>query len=220
MRAAGLNVTGPLGRGANGEESDVVLLCVPDSEIANAAAAVGPGKLVGHTSGATSLAPLAPHEAFSLHPLLSVARTGTQFSGAGCAVAGSTERARDTAMALGTTLGMRPFAIAEADRPLYHAAASMASNYLVTLEWAAEQLAAIVGVDRDHLVPLVRSAVDQWASVGAHEALTGPVARGDAATVERQRAAVNARAPELLSLWDTLTSATQLLARSRTTAAQ
>jgi predicted short-subunit dehydrogenase-like oxidoreductase (DUF2520 family) len=219
MRAAGLDVTGPLGRGADGDESDIVLLCVPDGEIANAARAIGPGKIVGHTSGATSLAPLAPHEAFSLHPLLSVARIGTEFSGAGCAVTGSTERARQTATTLGTALGMRPFTIADADRPLYHAAASMASNYLVTLESAAEQLAALVGMEREHLVPLVRSAVDQWASVGAREALTGPVARGDTDTVLRQRDAVSARAPELLSLWDSLTNATHVLARSRTTAA-
>jgi predicted short-subunit dehydrogenase-like oxidoreductase (DUF2520 family) len=220
MRAAGLDITGPLGRGADGAECDVVLLCVPDAEIATAAHAISPGKLVGHTSGATSLAPLAPHEAFSLHPLLSVARSGTQFSGAGCAVSGTTERARQMATELATSVGMRPFAVAEADRPLYHAAASMASNYLVTLESAAEQLAAMAGVDREHLVPLVRSAVEQWAAVGARDALTGPVARGDADTVARQRTAVSARAPELLPLWDTLTDATRALARSRNTTAR
>lgn len=223
MRAAGLHVAGPFGRGAGGADggdSDVVLLCVPDSEIAAAASAVKPGKLVGHTSGATSLAPLQPHESFSLHPLLSVARSGTQFTGAGCAVSGSTERARDMAIALGTSIGMRPFAVAESDRPLYHAAASMAANYLVTIEAAAEHLAAIAGVERQHLVPLVRSAVEQWAEVGARDALTGPVARGDDATVARQREAVSARAAELLPLWDTLTDATRALARSRTTTAR
>jgi predicted short-subunit dehydrogenase-like oxidoreductase (DUF2520 family) len=220
MRAAGLDVAGPFGRGADGAESDVVLLCVPDAEIATAAQAVRIGPIVGHTSGATSLAPLAPHEAFSLHPLLSVAKEGTQFRGAGCAIAGSTERAVRTATAIAGALGMQPFAVADADRPLYHAAASMASNYLVALEAAAERLAALAGVSRQYLAPLVRSAVDQWAAVGAHDALTGPVARGDAETVERQRAAVAARAGDLLPLWDSLTDATHALARARATAAR
>jgi predicted short-subunit dehydrogenase-like oxidoreductase (DUF2520 family) len=220
FRAAGLDVSGPLGRGANGDGCDVVLLCVPDAEIEAAALTVRRGLLVGHTSGATSLAPLAPHEAFSMHPLLSVALTGASFLGAGCAVAGSTERARIVATELAVALGMQPFAIADADRALYHAAASMASNYLVTLERAAEHLAAAVGVDRAHLVPLVRSAVEQWARAGAASALTGPVARGDDETVARQREAVASRAPELLPMWDALTTATRALARSRNTQTQ
>jgi predicted short-subunit dehydrogenase-like oxidoreductase (DUF2520 family) len=223
MRAASLSVTGPLGRGVertDGIGSDIVLLCVPDSEIAAAARVVRPGPLVGHTSGATSLDALAPHEAFSLHPLLSVAKEGTQFRGAGCAIAGSTERAAQTAAALADALGMQSFTVAEADRPLYHAAASMASNYLVALEAAAERLAALAGVSRQHLAPLVRSAVEQWAAVGAHEALTGPVARGDTGTVARQRAAVSARAGDLLPLWDALTDATRAVAQARPVAAR
>ena len=222
MRAAGLDVTGPLGRGAagiDGAGADVVLLCVPDSEIAAAAAVVRGGPIVGHTSGATSLGPLAPHEAFSLHPLLSVAKQGTDFRGAGCAIAGNSERAAQTAGALAAALGMQPFAVAESDRPLYHAAASMASNYLVALEAAAERLVTLAGVSRQHLAPLVRSAVNQWAEVGAHDALTGPVARGDEETVARQRAAVAARAADILPLWDSLTDATRALAHARTAAA-
>ncbi|HEY4217154.1 MAG TPA: Rossmann-like and DUF2520 domain-containing protein [Gemmatimonadaceae bacterium] len=220
MRAAGLDVAGPLGRGADGSGSDVVLLCVPDAEIAAAARVIRGEPLVGHTSGATSLAALAPHEAFSLHPLLSVAKEGTQFRGAGCAVAGSTERAVQVATSLAEALGMQPFAVADADRPLYHAAAAMASNYLVALEAAAERLAGLAGVGRKHLAPLVRSAVDQWADVGALDALTGPVARGDEETVARQRSAVAARAADMLPLWDTLTDATRTLARSRTAASR
>ncbi|MDB4875005.1 MAG: hypothetical protein JWM41_1451 [Gemmatimonadetes bacterium] len=220
LRAAGLDVSGPLGRGADGADCDVVLLCVPDAEIAVAARAIRAGPLVGHTSGATSLAPLAPHEAFSLHPLVSVTTSGASFVGAGCAVAGSTERARTVATRLALAVGMRPFAVADVDRPLYHASASMASNYLVTLEGAAERLAAAAGVDREHLVPLVRSAVEHWARAGAADALTGPIARGDDETVARQRQAIDARAPDLLPMWDALTGATRELARSRTIKAQ
>jgi predicted short-subunit dehydrogenase-like oxidoreductase (DUF2520 family) len=185
FRAGGLNVDGPLGRGANGDGSDVVLLCVPDGEIASAAAALRTGTIVGHTSGATSLDALAPHEAFSLHPLVSVSIEGGTFAGAACAVAGTTERARSIASDLGRAAGMRPFAVADADRALYHAAASMAANYLVTLEGAAERLFDLCGVRREDSEPLVRSAVDNWARLGAHAALTGPVARGDHGTVAR-----------------------------------
>ena len=107
---------------------------------------------------------------------------------------------------------MTPFTISDSDRPLYHAAASLASNYLVTLEGAAEELAALAGVERDLLVPLVRAAVENWARLGAHEALTGPIVRGDAATASRQRAAVESRAPRLLPLWDALAAGTRTLA--------
>jgi predicted short-subunit dehydrogenase-like oxidoreductase (DUF2520 family) len=65
------------------------------------------------------------------------------------------------------------------------------------------------------LVPLVRASVENWATVGSEQALTGPVARGDAATVARQREAVGERTPELLALFDALTAATHELASRR-----
>ena len=179
LREAGVSVQGPLGRGADGAGAEVVLLCVPDGEIAPAAARVAPGRLVGHCSGATTLAPLAGHEAFSLHPLMTVPEHGATFAGATAAVAGSTPRALDAARTLAERLGLRPVEVADADRAAYHAAASIASNFLVTLEDAAEELAATAGVDRAALVPLVRAAVENWAAAGAERALTGPIARGD-----------------------------------------
>jgi predicted short-subunit dehydrogenase-like oxidoreductase (DUF2520 family) len=213
LRAAGVDVTGPLGRGERcPPRTDCVLLCVPDAEIGNAAHAVPPGPLVGHVSGATTLAPLAPHAAFSMHPLMTVPAT---FEGAGAAIAGSTDRALATARALAEALGMQPFEIADDDRAAYHAAASMASNYLVALEDAAERLLATAGAGRagrDLLVPLVRATVDNWARGGA-AALTGPIARGDEETVARQREAVTERTPELLALFDALTDSTRELVR-------
>jgi len=169
--------------------------------------------MVGHCSGLSTLAPLAPHEAFSMHPLMTVAADApVSFAGAGCAVAASTERAHDVAIALARRLRMIPFAVADADRDVYHAAASIASNYLVTIEGVAERLGALAGVERELLVPLVRTAVENWARLGARRALTGPIARGDTTTAARQRAAVAARAPELLGLWDALAGATATLA--------
>jgi|SRR5436190_9728707 len=213
--AAGLGLGEPLGRGADAADADIVLLAVPDGEIAAAAAAVAPGRLVGHLSGATTLAPLAPHEAFSIHPLMTVTGGRTSFAGATAAVAGSTERALAIARALAAHLGMRPFEVADADRAAYHAAASIASNFLVALEGAAERLAATAGVDRDAFVPLVRATLENWAALGPEQALTGPIARGDDATVERQRAAVGQRCPELLPAWDALASLTRDLAAVR-----
>jgi predicted short-subunit dehydrogenase-like oxidoreductase (DUF2520 family) len=203
LRAAGLQVTGPLGRGERCPEADCVLLCVPDAEIGQAASDVMPGPLVGHLSGATTLEPLAGHEAFSLHPLMTVAQAPVAFEGVPAAVAGTSERSLATARALADALGMTAFEIADADRAAYHAAASMASNYLVALEDAAERLLATTGARRELLVPLVRATVENWARDGAR-ALTGPIARGDEATVARQRSAVAERLPELLELWDAL----------------
>jgi predicted short-subunit dehydrogenase-like oxidoreductase (DUF2520 family) len=213
LRAAGVPVEGPLGRGADGTAADVVLLCVPDQEIAAAAAGIVPGPLVGHCSGALGLEALGDREAFSLHPLMAVTGEGAAFAGAGAAVDGTTERAVATATALAEAVGLRPIRIAPEDRAAYHAAASMASNFLVTLQAAAERLAATAGADRDIFVPLVRATVENWAGLGPERALTGPVARGDEATVERQRAAVAERAPELLELFDALVATTRDLAK-------
>ena len=212
LHEAGYEIDGPLGRGAAPRDADVVLLCVPDQEIAAAAACLPQGPLVGHCSGATGLAPLAPHEAFSLHPLMTVTEQGARFRGAGAAIAGTTERARATARELAAALGLCGVEIADEDRVAYHAAASMASNFLVTLEAAAERLAATAGVDRALLAPLVRATVENWAELGPERALTGPVARGDEKTVARQRAELAARAPELVELFDALADATRALA--------
>jgi predicted short-subunit dehydrogenase-like oxidoreductase (DUF2520 family) len=217
LRASGLPVLGPLGRNPDIGSAATVLLCVPDAAIAEVARTLPAGRRVGHCSGATSLAPLAPHEAFSLHPLLTVVAgtTTVSFIGAGCAIAGSTEHALGVARELALRLGMRPFTIRDEDRDLYHATASLASNYLVTLEGAAEQLGTLAGVDREHLVPLVRAAVENWARLGARSALTGPIARGDELTVTRQREAIGRRAAGLLPLWDCLTRETRQLATDK-----
>ncbi len=213
LKHAGLEVEGPLGRTAD-PQADAVILTVPDAEIHAAAAALTPlrAQFVGHCSGATTLEPLHPHEAFSLHPLMTVPEGGdAPFAGAGCAIAGSTEPALRVAHRLATNLDMRPVVVADEDRAAYHAAASIAANFLVTLEGAAERLAATAGVDRELLVPLARAALENWAERGAAEALTGPVARGDEATIARQRAAVEERTPDLLEAFDALVAASRVL---------
>lgn len=204
--------TGPHGRGYSGQGATAVLLCVPDRELADAAAHISPGPMVGHCSGACPLDSLRPHEAFSVHPLMTVVPGRTSFVGAGAAVAGSTPRALGFATALARILGMRPIPVAEEDRPAYHAAASIASNFLITLETAAERLSTTAGVERELLAPLVRAALENWIEVGGERSLTGPVARGDEETVAAQRRAIAERTPDLLSLFDALTEATRALA--------
>src|SRR3712207_6499365 len=79
-----LSAPAPLGRGADPQGARIVLLAVPDAEITTAAAAITPGPLVGHLSGASTLAPLERHrDAFSLHPLMTVTGEDTSFAGAG-----------------------------------------------------------------------------------------------------------------------------------------
>ena len=219
LRGAGVAVQGPLGRGERPGPCDAIVLCVPDAEIAAAAEVVtAASPLIGHTSGATPLSALAPAgvPAFGLHPLQSFAHPGVRFEGAGAAVAGSTPEALAFATSLAERLGMRPFEIDDDGRAAYHAAASVASNFLVTLQAAAESIAAGAGLEREEarelLLPLVRQTVENVAELGPEAALTGPIARGDETTVEAQRAAVEQVAPELLRLFDELARRTRALA--------
>jgi predicted short-subunit dehydrogenase-like oxidoreductase (DUF2520 family) len=217
-------VSGPWRRGERMPDADVVLLAIPERELAAAAAAIPAGPLLGHCSASASLDLLAPAERFNLHPLMTLnamtlagqanqpsgeARAGEIFRGAACAVDSSTERARDVAMALAERLGMRPVVIPAAQRPLYHAAASMTANYLVTLEAAAERLARHTGITRAELAPLARASLEAWIAGGFSPAISGPVSRGDDDVVEGQRAAVARAEPALLPLFDALTIATR-----------
>jgi predicted short-subunit dehydrogenase-like oxidoreductase (DUF2520 family) len=222
LSAAGYPVEGPAGRGERPLDCEAIVLCVPDAQIPAAAAAIaGAAPLVGHTSGATPLSALEPAGAaacFGLHPLQSFAGESSAgaFQGAGCAVAGSTRAALGLAERIARDLGMVPFPIEEDGRAAYHAAASVASNFLVTLEAAAERVAAGAGLApeeaRGLLAPLVLRTAANWAELGPEQALTGPLARGDEATVAAQRAAVEEAAPELLALFDELAQRTRELA--------
>jgi len=188
------------------DDPDVVLLCVPDTAISDAAGDLTTGRAwVGHVSGATPLAALEPHEhRFSVHPLQTFDRSGnpTQFDGAWAAITGENGEALAVARELAETLGLQPFELADSDRPLYHAGAVFASNYLVTLQRAAVRL----GVPGEGLVPLMRGTIEHGFD------LTGPIARGDWATVEAHKQAIRGKHPELEDLYGTLAEATVLLA--------
>jgi predicted short-subunit dehydrogenase-like oxidoreductase (DUF2520 family) len=219
---AGYDVPGPYGRGEVPAGCDAILLCVPDAEIAAAASVVaGAARFVGHTSGATPLSALEPArcsgaELFGLHPLQTVTGADTDFAGCGCAVAGSSPGALAVAERLAVDLGMAPFEVRDSQRAAYHAAASIASNFLVTLQAEAEALAESAGIEgfdaRRMLGPLVRATVENWVALGPERALTGPVARGDQATVAAQRAAIASERPQLEPLFDALVERTEALA--------
>lgn len=212
LSAEGVAIVGPLGRGVAVADADVVLLCVPDGQIGTAAATIPPGPIIGHCSGALTLTVLGERESFSFHPLLSVTKETTTFAGAGCAISSSGLRARSVCLELASRLEMRPFEVEDALRPLYHAAAAVAAGNVVAVAMLAERLMNLAGVDRDYLIPLVRSAVDNWERLGS-SALTGPIARGDDAVVRQHRAAIAAHSPESLPLWDALADATRALAK-------
>src|SRR5207253_218609 len=136
------------------------------------------------SAGALTLTELAPHEAFSMHPLMTVTDASADFAGAAAAVAGTTPESLGIAREIATRLAMEPIEIAESQRAAYHAAASIAANFLVTVESMAERVGATSGIERRHLARLARAALDNWSRDGAR-ALTGPIARGDGETVAR-----------------------------------
>jgi predicted short-subunit dehydrogenase-like oxidoreductase (DUF2520 family) len=176
-----------------GRDAEVVVVATPDAAIAAVTAALAPtlraGALVLHVSGARSLREfdelvlIRPDvEVGSLHPLqtLPSGEVGqARLAGSWCAVDGPTERMERLAL----TLGMRPFRLDVDHRVAYHAAACVASNHLVALLGQVERLAEVAGVPLAAFLPLVRATLDNVEELGAAAALTGPVARGDAATV-------------------------------------
>jgi predicted short-subunit dehydrogenase-like oxidoreductase (DUF2520 family) len=204
------------------------LLCVPDAEIADACAAVVAAapeiRFVGHSSGASGLDRLeaarrAGARTFSLHPLQTVPDSEAELVGCPAAIAGCDDEALVLAQDLAQRLAMRPFEVTEESRAAYHAAAAIASNFLIALESSAVELLEAAGVAdldeaRELLAPLVLRSAANWAERGP-AALTGPIARGDEETVERHLAAIDGVAPELLSLYHALAERTRAIAAGR-----
>jgi predicted short-subunit dehydrogenase-like oxidoreductase (DUF2520 family) len=187
------------------DEGALVLLCVPDSAIAELARGIERGPWLAHVSGATPLAALDPHERrFSVHPLQTFTRgrSAEQLDGAYAAVTGESDDARERGFWLAHTLGLEPFELADGARPLYHAGAAIASNYLVTLHRVASDLFRAAGAPPDALVPLMRRTIDNGFE------LTGPIERGDWETVEAHRRALREAAPELEPMYDALAEVT------------
>jgi predicted short-subunit dehydrogenase-like oxidoreductase (DUF2520 family) len=186
-------------------DHQLVLLCVPDGSIAEVARGLDEGPWVAHVSGATPLSALEPHRRrFSMHPLQTFtrARGPEQLDGAWAAVTAEYEEARVAGFWLAETLGLKPFELGDAARPLYHAGAAIASNYLVTLHTVASELLRAAGAPPEALVPLMRRTIDNGFE------LTGPIDRGDWETVAAHRRAIRESRPELEPLYEVLAEAT------------
>nr|WP_294865434.1 Rossmann-like and DUF2520 domain-containing protein [uncultured Pseudogulbenkiania sp.] len=188
--------------------TELYLLAVPDAAIAATAQGladarvVPPGALVFHASGAGEAGLLAPLTARgvrigSLHPAFSFAEPALAVAGFGgtlCALEG-VECVCAELERLAEALGGRPFRLAPGGKAAYHAALSMASNYLVTLNALALQVADSAGIDAavaSQLVGgLMRQTLDNALVLGPAAALTGPILRGDAGTVARHLAVID-----------------------------
>jgi predicted short-subunit dehydrogenase-like oxidoreductase (DUF2520 family) len=189
------------------DDPDVCLLCVPDAAISATVQGQSLDRCgwIAHTSGATPLSALDPHDRrFGLHPLVSFSRNrgAEQLDGGFAAITAESDDARAAGFELAELLGLRPFALAEQDRVLYHAAAAIAANYLVTLHRAAADLFEEVDAPVDALQPLIQSVIDNGFE------LTGPISRGDWSTVGLHLDALRARRPALEPLYRMLAEAT------------
>ena len=185
--------------------AELVLLCVPDRELAGVAAEIAPGPWVAHVSGGTPLSALDPHERrFGLHPLQTFtrARGAEQLDGAYAAVSAEGPEALAAGFALARTLGLQPFELDDSLRALYHAGAAVASNFLVTLFRAAAELVEAAGAPPEALLPLMRRTIENGFE------LTGPIERGDWETVEAHLAAIRESRPELEPMYRALADLT------------
>lgn len=208
------------------------VLAVPDDQIATcserlaASGLTGPDSVVIHCSGALSSSVLQAVAATgaavaSVHPIRSFAdpaAVAAGFDGTCCGVEGDA-----VAMALLTPLlqriGARLIPIRAESKTLYHAAAVFASNYLVSVLAVAQQAYVAAGIPAEValelLTPLARESAENVFRLGPAAALTGPIARGDVATVARQLDAVQQWDTGYGQLYEQLAAATTRLAASR-----
>lgn len=157
----------------------------------------------------------------TLHPLRSIVDPREAAAGMKGTVFGveGDGQGRQTALELVRLLGGRPVDLNSDAMALYHAAASLAANYVVALADAASDALAAAGIAKQEalpaLLPLMRSALDNLASQGLPAALTGPIARGDLGTVERHLRALAEKAPALLPIYRVCGERALLVARAR-----
>ena len=209
------------------ERAELVLLAVPDDALADLVAGLAttgawqPGQLVLHTSGRHGVDVLAPAARagaipLAVHPVMTFTGTSIDLPRLADACFGVTAPAPvlPVAQALVVEMGAEPVVVAEGQRLLYHAALAHGSNHLVTLVAQAAQLLRAAGVDATGrlLGPLLHATLDNALRSG-DDALTGPVARGDAGTVGAHRDALAAEAeragtPDVLAAYRALARAT------------
>jgi predicted short-subunit dehydrogenase-like oxidoreductase (DUF2520 family) len=200
--------TTDIGRAARGIQ--VLFICVPDDAIeavAKKLARTSPGwsgRLVFHTSGLVTASALEPLRArgasvASLHPVQAFPgkkKRGRLFSGIYWGIEGDGAAVK-AGRGIVKTLGGRSFFLLEKDKPLYHAACSLASTAFISLEGAAAALLEEAGIPRNLataiLLPLVQGTLQNVRKLGLKNALTGPLVRGDVRTVRRHLEVLKSR---------------------------
>jgi len=184
---------------------DLAVLCVPDRAIGAVAAQVPPGPWLAHCSGATGLDALGGdgRRVFSLHPLMTFRADGDprQLDGVHAALSARDAAGIEAGRALALELGLVPFVLDDAARPLYHCAAALAGSATAAAFLAAVRVMGHAGLEpataAGVLAPLAERAVANAAARPDASSLTGPVARGDAITLERHRDALRRADPTL-----------------------
>jgi predicted short-subunit dehydrogenase-like oxidoreductase (DUF2520 family) len=201
---------------------DLRIVAVSDDAIPEVAAVIAdladPVPTV-HVSGAVPIDALAQIAATgvqtgSLHPLQTLPdaqRGAARLDGAWMAITAE-EPLRGRLHDLAVSLGCRPFDLSDDVKPLYHAAAAAAANYTLTTLDLSLALFEAAGVPFEAAHPLIEATIANAFDLGPARALTGPVARGDAATVTRQLAAIRERVPQAEALFVDLTRSTARLA--------
>lgn len=212
-------------------EAELVLLAVADGAVAELCAQlvderlIVPGQLVVHLAGGLPVSVLDPAvragaRTGSMHPLRAVmpGPPPDALKGATASIAGSDEIALAQVAALSHALGMVPLPVSDSHRPLYHAAAVLAGGGQVALfAEAVRAFQAATGVAEEEaraaLLPLAQGALLALQGRTPAAAVTGPVLRGDAATVVAHRDALQAVDPDLRVLYERLSHASLRLAR-------
>lgn len=206
----------------------LILIAVPDDRIAATVAALFEtgdlsDRVLVHFSGrhqANILRPQGKKAAvLSIHPLLPFAdrdMAARKLTECPCALEGD-PACLDLGVELVEAFDGRPFHIDSKHKALYHAAACVTSNYLVTLLAVTEQLAEHCGIEKNDVLPLflplARATLDNVDALGTGRGLTGPIARGDAKTVSGHFAALQQTAPDSLDIYKVLAQQTLELAR-------
>ncbi len=200
--------------------AELVLIGTPDAAIEPVcgalarAGALSAGQAVAHLSGATALEALGAAEALgaevlSVHPLQTcpdVEAGVARIPGAAIGVTARTPAGLALGERIARDVGGRPFVLEDARKPVYHAAAVFASNYLVTLTALAAELERLAGLEAPAgaLEPLQRATLENVAALGPEAALTGPAVRGDAVTVETNLRGLAEHAPWAVPAYVTL----------------
>lgn len=176
-------------------EADILLLTVPDDALPDVAHRLAQqagwkGKAVLHTSGALPASVLAELKARgasigSFHPMNTfVARSKPSIKGVPVAIEGG-KRAQAAAFAMCEALGAQPFAIAAADKPLYHAMGAFSSPLLVALLEVAERAGRQAGLrhPRSVITHILKATIENYLARGPQESFSGPIRRGDLRTI-------------------------------------